>query len=200
MEDNIRTTKNKAYIDDYDCYMIKKRLFLLLLLFIMVAVSLISIASGSSGLTISDVLYTLVGKGTCKTNAIVWNVRLPRIVTSIVAGVALALTGCVMQSVLRNPLASASTLGVSQGASFGATVAIICFSAGVQHNATASGAINISNPYIVTICAFIGGIVSVIVILALSRIKMITPGFYGVGRSSFKLAIYRRNYSVTIFR
>jgi len=40
---------------------------------------------------------------------------------------------------------------------------------------TGSGAINISNPYLVTICAFAGGILSVLVILGLSRIKMVTP-------------------------
>lgn len=175
MKNNTIKIENKGHLDGYNHYLIRKRLFLLLLLFIMIAVSIISIASGSSGLTIKEVLTTIAGKGTSKTNAIVWNVRMPRIITSIVVGIALALTGCVMQSVLHNPLASASTLGVSQGASFGATVAIICFSAGAQHNATASGAVTISNPYIVTICAFIGGIISVIVILGLSRIRMITP-------------------------
>lgn len=175
MDHNITRIENKSYLENYNKYIIRKHLFLLLLFFIMVAVSIISVASGSSGLTISQVVTTIVGKGTSKTKAIVWNVRMPRIITSIVAGIALALAGCIMQSILHNPLASASTLGVSQGASFGATVAILYFSAGMQHNTTARGAINISNPYIVTICAFIGGIISVIIILGLSRIRMITP-------------------------
>lgn len=43
----------------------------------------------------------------------------------MVSGAGLGLAGCILQSVLRNPLASASTLGVSQGATFGAAVAII---------------------------------------------------------------------------
>lgn len=164
-----------AYIQKYGRYMRRKVFFLLFLLALLVGVSLYSITAGSYGLSLGEVFSTLVGKGTTKTNAIVWNVRLPRIVTSIVVGCALALTGCVMQSVLRNPLASASTLGVSQGASFGATIAIICFSAGVQHNATGSGAVNISNPYLVTVCAFVGGIICVMAILGLSRIRMVTP-------------------------
>lgn len=161
--------------DDYNRYIGKKRFVIIIMFVILIIISLASIMAGSSGLSIIDVFKTLIGKGTLQTNAIILKVRLPRIATAAVVGCALSLTGCVMQSVLRNPLASASTLGVSQGASFGATVAIVCLGAGVQHNATASGAVNISNPYLVTICAFVGGMICVIVILGLSRIKSISP-------------------------
>ena len=58
--------------------------------------------------------------------------RQPRTFAAVAVGAALALSGCVMQNVLRNPLASASTLGVSQGASFGAAVAIVCLGGGMQ--------------------------------------------------------------------
>jgi ABC-type Fe3+-siderophore transport system permease subunit len=54
-----------------------------------------------------------------------------------------------MQSVLRNPLADASTLGVSQGAAFGATVAIICFGAGAQNTASAANAVTDMLPSII---------------------------------------------------
>ena len=57
-------------------------------------------------------------------NAIVWNLRLPRTLLAFIAGAALAVSGAVMQSVLRNPLASSFTLGVSSGASFGASLVI----------------------------------------------------------------------------
>lgn len=72
--------------------------------------------------------------GTKQMETIIWNVRMPRTATAIAVGAALALTGCVMQNVLRNPLASASTLGVSQGASFGAAFAITMLGAGIQVN------------------------------------------------------------------
>lgn len=170
------TIQNECdYITKYSKYLWRKRLVLLILLALLIAAAMFSITSGSSGLSVKDVLLALIGRGTAKSDIIVWNVRLPRIVTAVVVGCALALAGCVMQNVLRNPLASASTLGVSQGASFGAAIAIICFSAGVQHNATTNGAINISDPYMVTVFAFIGGIISVVIILGLSRIKTITP-------------------------
>ena len=55
---------------------------------------------------------------------IVWNLRLPRALLAFFAGAALSVSGAVMQSVLRNPLASSFTLGVSSGASLGAALVI----------------------------------------------------------------------------
>ncbi|WP_207736692.1 MULTISPECIES: iron ABC transporter permease [unclassified Clostridium] len=159
----------------YNEFIKKKVLVLIALAVLALGVALLSILAGSSGLTLGEVFASLFGQGTAKTNAIVWNVRLPRIVTAMVVGGALAMSGCVMQSVLRNPLASASTLGVSQGAAFGATAAIILFGAGVQNSASAASAISISNPYLVTLCAFGGGIISTLVVLGLSRVRRISP-------------------------
>lgn len=56
--------------------------------------------------------------------SILWKLRLPRAVLAFIAGGALAVSGVVVQSVLRNPLASSYTLGVSSGAALGATIAI----------------------------------------------------------------------------
>ncbi|MCL2422174.1 MAG: iron ABC transporter permease, partial [Defluviitaleaceae bacterium] len=56
---------------------------------------------------------------------IVWNLRLPRALLAFIAGAALSVSGAVMQSVLRNPLASSYTIGVSSGASLGAAVVIL---------------------------------------------------------------------------
>ncbi len=92
---------------------------------VLLAVTIFAIHAGSSGISIWDVIKTIFGAGTKQTNSIIFGIRLPRVVTALIAGMALGMIGCVMQSVLRNPLADASTLGVS-GAAFGATVAIIC--------------------------------------------------------------------------
>lgn len=56
--------------------------------------------------------------------SILWQIRTPRVLLSFIVGAALAASGTVMQSVLRNPLASSYTLGVSSGASLGAGVII----------------------------------------------------------------------------
>lgn len=57
--------------------------------------------------------------------AIIWNIRLPRVILAFVVGAALSVSGAVVQSVLKNPLASPYTLGVSSGASLGVGLYII---------------------------------------------------------------------------
>ena len=57
---------------------------------------------------------------------IIWSLRLPRVILAFLAGAALSVSGAVMQSVLKNPLASSFTLGVSSGASLGAGLVILC--------------------------------------------------------------------------
>ncbi len=139
------------------------------------ALVLVSLTTGSSALTAGDLLEALLGRGTDQTRAILFRVRLPRTAAAAVVGAALALSGCVMQCVLRNPLASASTLGVSQGAAFGAAAAIIVLDAGVQNAANASAAVTISSPAAVTVCAFLGGMATTVFVLALSRLRGAAP-------------------------
>lgn len=139
------------------------------------ALVLVSLTTGSSALAAGDLLEALLGRGTDQTRAILFRVRLPRTAAAAVVGAALALSGCVMQCVLRNPLASASTLGVSQGAAFGAAAAIIGLDAGVQNAANASAAVTISSPAAVTVCAFLGGMATTVFVLALSRLRGAAP-------------------------
>lgn len=139
------------------------------------ALVLVSLTTGSSALTAGDLLEALLGRSTDQTRAILFRVRLPRTAAAAVVGAALALSGCVMQCVLRNPLASASTLGVSQGAAFGAAAAIIGLDAGVQNAANASAAVTISSPAAVTVCAFLGGMATTVFVLALSRLRGAAP-------------------------
>ena len=161
----------------YQRYVYRKWLVLAALLVILGVSVVVSISVGSSGLSVKEILSALLGSGTKQTNAIVWNIRMPRIVTGIVVGAALSLAGCIMQNVLRNPLASSSTLGVSQGASFGAAFAIVCLDAGAQVNSStsAAAAVTITNPYLVTLCAFAGGFMTTAVILGLARAARVSP-------------------------
>lgn len=153
----------------------RKRLVLLALAFLLAALALLSLTTGSSGLTLWEVLEALAGGGTAQTRTIVYNVRLPRIAAAMAVGAALALSGCVMQGVLHNPLASASTLGVSQGAAFGAALAIIVLDAGVQNAANAATAVTIRSPGTVTVCAFLGGLSTTAVVLALTWARNAAP-------------------------
>lgn len=160
---------------EYNRYIGKKWLVLILLAALLLAGILVSISVGSSGLHLSEILRVLFGGGEKASQTIIFNVRMPRIATGIAVGIALAMAGCVMQNVLRNPLASASTLGVSQGASFGAALAIIYFQVGTQISNASTNAITFTNPYTVVICAFLGGITTTILILFLSRVSGVTP-------------------------
>ena len=119
-------------------------------------------------------------------NAAVKNVRLPRVITAVFVGASLAVSGAVMQCVLRNPLASSFTLGISQGAAFGAAFAIIYLGAGILHR-TGEG-VTISNPYIVPVFAFIGALLSVKIVLILSKIRDLSPEamiLAGIAMASF---------------
>ena len=160
----------------YNKYIRKKWIVLLVMVGLLFASAIASLSAGSANLSVLDILRTVFGGGNRQKNAIIWNVRMPRVATATVVGMALALSGCVMQNVLRNPLASASTLGVSQGASFGAAVAIVYFGAGIQVNAGGTAAaLTVTNPAMVTLCAFLGGIATTAVILGLARFRGTSP-------------------------
>lgn len=161
--------KRKSYRD----YIQFKILVIIIFAILTFIASLFSIVAGSAGLTIKEVLLTLIGRGTETTKTIVFNLRLTRVLASIIGGTGLAITGCAMQSILRNPLASDSTIGVSQGAAFGAAFAIVVLGAGVQYHT--NDAVTVTNPYLVSVCAFAFSLVSTFVVLGLSKFEEITP-------------------------
>ena len=166
---------------EYRAFIGRKRLFVFSLLLLTMLVFLFAIAFGSSTVPLGRVLATLFGHGESKENIIVLNLRLPRAVTAIVAGFGLGIVGCVMQGILRNPLASASTIGVSQGAAFGAAFAIIALGGGLMSASTAGAQLSVNNPVVTTLCAFIGAMMSTLFIVALSR-------FRGINASTLILA------------
>ena len=87
---------------------------------IAVAVGAWSLTVGSAGLGPGDVLDALTGRADPSTTRIVVEWRLPRIVFALLGGAALAIGGCVFQSVTRNPLGSPDIIGFSSGAYTGA--------------------------------------------------------------------------------
>lgn len=159
----------------YKQYIRKKWLVLSLLAAALFFMAALSVSIGASRIPLPETIRALFGGGEAASRVIVWNVRMPRIAAGIAVGMALAMAGCVMQNVLRNPLAAPATLGVAQGASFGAALAIVNFGAGIQINAGTAAAITITNHYMVTIFAFLGGIATTAVILGLSRVGKVTP-------------------------
>ena len=66
-----------------------------------------------------------VERGTDNVHTTIWNIRLPRILMSLIAGAGLAASGAAFQSLFANPLATPDTIGVANGASFGAALGIL---------------------------------------------------------------------------
>ena len=105
-------------------------LFILLILSILYAVTV-----GSADLSVKQVydiiLYELFRLGDPELLAsgavhdIVWVIRLPRIMLGVGVGMGLAVVGVVMQAIVKNPLADPYILGISSGASLGATLSIL---------------------------------------------------------------------------
>ncbi len=155
---------SKAVDQTYRRNQIKSMVFLTMLSIGLFAVILVSLGAGAYDLPIQDVMEGLLGiSPDRKINLVVRNNRLPRVCTAILAGAGLGLAGCILQAVLRNPLASASTLGVSQGATFGAAFAIVVL--GVEGTSC----------FGIPICAFLGSMAVAVVILGLSRFRRISP-------------------------
>ncbi|MEW8998263.1 MAG: iron ABC transporter permease [Thermoanaerobacter sp.] len=158
--------------ESYNKYIKRKVFIILLTVLLTLAISIYAINAGSAGLSVYDVMKTILGKGEERFQIIVWNIRMPRILSAIVAGIGLSVAGCVTQSILRNSLASPFTLGISQGAAFGAAVAIIVFGA---DSTTNPDSVIVNNPYLVVFFAFLGSMASTIVVLMLAKSFRVTP-------------------------
>ncbi|KQL46441.1 iron ABC transporter permease [Brevibacillus choshinensis] len=102
---------------------------LCLLIALLVGVIVTSIGLGSIRIPVSEVLKSLVGMGDSTYQLVVVNLRLPRILVSVMVGAALAVSGAILQALVRNPLASPDLIGTTNGAT-AAAVAFIAFSNG----------------------------------------------------------------------
>lgn len=95
--------------------------------------------------------------------SIVFDVRLPRVACAALAGGALALAGLLMQGVFRNPLVSPYTLGVSDGASLGASIAIVCSSQ------LAARGLDLGR-WLTPLFAFVMALAAMLLVYAISRV------------------------------
>ena len=173
---------------DYKAYL-RRRAFIGLVLFLsLLVVSLFSLSSGPYHVPLREVLTVLLGGGTKDDRLVLLGIRLPRIVAGILVGASMGVAGAVLQGYLRNPLATPFTMGVSNGAMFGASLAII-LGAGYSLN---SGQVFLDNPYAVVLFAFLGAISATLVILALARLRGLSPEaivLAGVAMSSLFVAL-----------
>lgn len=115
-----------------------KTLYVVVIIFLMAALVITVVTAVSLGqvnIKVSDTYKIIFGKlihndeiynsSSKAMIAIVWNMRLPRVLLGLLAGAGLALCGCVMQATVNNPISEPYILGVSSGATFGATLLIV---------------------------------------------------------------------------
>lgn len=101
---------------------------------LLVVAALISLSLGPVSLTPAESVQALVNPASADTvtSAVIWSIRLPRIIVAALVGAALATVGAVMQAILRNPLAEPGITGVSAGAAVGAVAGIVFGLAGTH--------------------------------------------------------------------
>lgn len=136
---------------------------------LLILLVLIHINQGNSQIPISTVFESIFAPNDSLEHSTVRYLRLPRVVIGILAGGALAVSGAVLQTITKNPLASASTLGIHSGTFFAVVFATVFFPAALGANGL--------------FVAFLGGVVTAVLVYGLSGggatttpVKMVLAG------------------------
>ncbi|WP_405098014.1 FecCD family ABC transporter permease [Oceanobacillus sp. FSL H7-0719] len=100
----------------------KQRIILFISLLLIIITVIVSMGIGSSSLTFDRLMQTIIVQGSMKEEFILYSIRLPRILITLLAGMALALSGAILQGITRNNLADPGIIGINSGA--GVAIAI----------------------------------------------------------------------------
>lgn len=138
-----------------------RKIFFIVILAIMCFLSVwICVAIGTNRYRLIDVWKVLFVDDGSAMRMIVWQLRLPRVLTAGLIGVCLSLAGCILQGVMRNNLASPSTIGVTSGASFVGYITLVAFPA---------------LSYLLPIGSILGAFLTTMLIYALAYQKGVSP-------------------------
>jgi iron complex transport system permease protein len=108
--------------------LVKKQRFILGISLLLILVTMIGgMGLGYSSLSYDRLLPTLMGQGTFKEEFVLYSVRLPRILITLLAGMALALSGAILQGITRNDLADPGIIGINAGAGVAIAVFFLFF-------------------------------------------------------------------------
>lgn len=134
-----------------------------------VIAALAAVATGPLAMPMLDVIGWLTGLakpdsiGAVEQHLIA-NIRVPRIVVAVLAGIGSAISGCLMQSLFRNPLADPGLIGVSSGSALAAALAIVLMPA---LPAWLSG----FGTFVLPVAAFVGGLIATLLILRIANLS-----------------------------
>ena len=138
--------------------------FSLAALFILLLV-IADICLGSVYIPVKSILYAIIGLEELKESwkVILFDIRIPRVLTTLVVGSGLSVSGLIMQSLFRNPLAGPYVLGISSGASLGVALTVL---AGI------SLGLSVLDGVVTLLAAMLGsGLVFIIILIAANRVR-----------------------------
>jgi iron complex transport system permease protein len=127
-----------------------------------VLIALVSLSVGTTKLPVAEVIQSLIGRADSGTRLIVLELRLPRVATGLLVGIAFAVSGALLQTLSRNPLASPDIVGVNSGASAAAVTVIVL--AGTGGGNISGAAAKVGLP----LAAVLGGLLATLVVGILS--------------------------------
>lgn len=147
----------------------KKMLLVLFIVFIIAFLSIsLSLSFGETKFSIWTVIKTLFGEGSRTETLIISKFRLPRTLAAFLVGASLALAGSIVQTIVKNPLASPELLGISYGGLFGALLFLTLFTDLTANSLTVSIAY-------MPIFAFLGALLAAILVYVLAFKRGVTP-------------------------
>ncbi|MDR0608640.1 MAG: iron ABC transporter permease [Planctomycetaceae bacterium] len=181
-----------SVIDEYHQYLRRKRFVFIGMLVLLPFAFFYSITVGPVGISKTEIIRILLGYEAPENYVrIIYHFRLPQAFAALLAGAGLAVSGAAMQAVLRNPLCSPFTLGISGAAAFGAALVIFLNgnTAGLTEHA-ASNVFRLAGS--VTVGAFLSSLLAIGLIMLLSGYRSIRQetiiligvalgAFYGAG-------------------
>lgn len=133
----------------------KQRIILCMLCALILATAIIGIRMGYVPLPYDRIVPTLLGQGTFKEEFILFSIRLPRMVLTLLAGMALALSGVILQGITRNDLADPGVIGINSGAGVAIALFFLFFPAKAD-----------SFVYALPVMAFAGALLTAILLYA----------------------------------
>lgn len=147
---------------------------LIILIVLLLGSMILSLVFGSTPVSLSEIWYTLWSNELTDTGAqIIWNIRLPRNIVAALVGACLAVSGAILQAVMKNPLADPQIVGVSSGAGLMGVIILILFP---------------GYDYLVPMVAFFGAMGAALMVYALAWKNGIRPSriiLAGVAVSAF---------------
>lgn len=135
----------------------KQRILLIVFSFLILATAVIGLGLGYSSVSYDRIIPTILGQGEFKEEFVLFSVRLPRIVITLLAGMALALSGALLQGITRNELADPGIIGINSGAGVAVAIFFLYFPAEAG-----------TFIYVLPLVAFIGALLTAVIIYLFS--------------------------------